>query len=220
MDKIAKEYNLSKNTLIEKALTSNAEILKGQTTAEAQIKAAKLRSEGTLGAAKITAGKETDFVKLANAKAALAADPTNQTLQKQVTAMEESAKLMKNQPAETAAQSKANIAIDKAVQAAMDTMEYKNAYRRGNKEKMKEIEENARRIASENLNYASTHETGDTGAPKLVPAPTQAPAVQKPPNIANIQGAPAGATVGKLTANGWEVFDKAGKLLGYYVKTK
>lgn len=38
---------------------------------------------------------------------------------------------------------------------------------------------------------------------------------EKPPTIASVQGAPAGATIGSKTANGWEVKDKNGKLLGY-----
>jgi hypothetical protein len=205
LDKIAKDYNVSKNQLIEKALTANAEILKGQTTAEAAIKAAKLRSQGTVGAATITAGKETDFVKLANAKAKLAADPTNETLQKQVTAMEDAAKLMKNQPAETNAASKENIAIDKAVEAVRDTLAYKKA----NPTQKNEMLNEARQVALDNLKYASQH----TETPKPVPAP--APAPSAPPSIASIKGAPPGSTIGKLTPQGWEVLDKNGKILGH-----
>ena len=208
LDKIAKDYNVSKNQLIEKALTANAEILKGQTTAEATIKAAKLRSQGTVGAATITAGKETDFVKLANAKAALAADPTNETLQKQVAAMEDAARLMKNQPAETNALSKENIAINKAVEAVTDTLAYKKA----NPTQQNEMLNKARQVALDNLNYASKN----TETPKPVPAP--APAPSAPPSIASIKGAPPGSTIGKLTPQGWEVLDKNGKILGHSVK--
>ena len=208
LDKIAKDYNVSKNQLIEKALTANAEILKGQTTAEAAIKAAKLRSQGTVNAATITAGKETDFVKLANAKAALAADPTNETLQKRVTAMEDAAKLMKNQPAETNALSKENIAINKAVEAVTDTLAYKKA----NPTQQNEMLNKARQVALDNLNYASKN----TETPKPVPAP--APAPSAPPSIASIKGAPPGSTIGKLTPQGWEVLDKNGKILGHSVK--
>ena len=208
LDKIAKDYNVSKNQLIEKALTANAEILKGQTTAEATIKAAKLRSQGTVGAATITAGKETDFVKLANAKAALAADPTNETLQKRVTAMEDAAKLMKNQPAETNALSKENIAINKAVEAVIDTLAYKKA----NPTQQNEMLNKARQVTLDNLNYASKN----TETPKPVPAP--APAPSAPPSIASIKGAPPGSTIGKLTPQGWEVLDKNGKILGHSVK--
>jgi hypothetical protein len=35
------------------------------------------------------------------------------------------------------------------------------------------------------------------------------------PNISTITGAPAGATIGKQTAKGWEVLDSSGKLIGY-----
>ena len=205
LDKIAKDYNVSKNQLIDKALTANAEILKGQTAAEATIKAAKLRSQGAVNAATITAGKETDFVKLATAKAALAADPTNETLQKQVTAMEEAAKLMKNQPAETNALSKENIAIDKAVEAVKDTLAYKKA----NPTQKNEMLDEARQVALDNLKYASKH----TETPK--PVPTPAPAPSAPPSIASIKGAPPGSTIGKLTPQGWEVLDKNGKILGH-----
>ena len=208
LDKIAKDYNVSKNQLIEKALTANAEILKGQTTAEATIKAAKLRSQGAVNAATITAGKKTDFVELANAKAALAADPTNETLQKRVTAMEDAAKLMKNQPAETNALSKENIAINKAVEAVIDTLAYKKA----NPTQQNEMLNKARQVTLDNLNYASKN----TETPKPVPAP--APAPSAPPSIASIKGAPPGSTIGKLTPQGWEVLDKNGKILGHSVK--
>ena len=205
LDKIAKDYNVSKNQLIEKALTANAEILKGQTTADAAIEAARLRSQGAVNAATITAGKETDFVKLANAKAKLAADPTNETLQKQVTAMEDAAKLMKNQPAETNALSKENIAIDKAVEAVTDTLAYKKA----NPAQKNEMLNEARRVALDSLKYASQH----TETPKPVPAP--APSPSAPPSIASIKGAPPGSTIGKFTPQGWEVLDKNGKILGH-----
>ena len=205
LDKIAKDYNVSKNQLIDKALTANAEILKGQTAAEATVKAATLRSQGAVNAATITAGKETDFVKLATAKAALAADPTNETLQKQVTAMEEAAKLMKNQPAETNALSKENIAINKAVEAVQDTLAYKKA----NPAQKNEMLNEARQVALDNLKYASKN----TETPKPVPAP--APAPPAPPSIASIKGAPPGSTIGKLTPQGWEVLDKNGKILGH-----
>ena len=205
LDKIAKDYNVSKNQLIEKALTANAEILNRQTAAEATIKAARLRSQGAVNAATITAGKKTDFVELANAKAALAADPTNETLQKRVTAMEDAAKLMKNQPAETNALSKENIAIDKAVEAVTDTLAYKKA----NPTQQNEMLNKARQVALDNLNYASKN----TETPKPVPAP--APAPSAPPSIASIKGAPPGSTIGKLTPQGWEVLDKNGKILGH-----
>ena len=208
LDKIAKDYNVSKNQLIEKALIANAEILNRQTTAEATIKAANLRSQGAVNAATITAGKKTDFVELANAKAALAADPTNETLQKRVTAMEDAAKLMKNQPAETNALSKENIAIDKAVGAVIDTLAYKKATPIQKDEMLNE----ARRVALDNLKYASKN----TETPKPVPAP--APAPSAPPSIASIKGAPPGSTIGKLTPQGWEVLDKNGKILGHSVK--
>ena len=208
LDKIAKDYNVSKNQLIEKALIANAEILNRQTTAEATIKAANLRSQGAVNAATITAGKKTDFVKLANAKAALAADPTNETLQKRVTAMEDAAKLMKNQPAETNALSKENIAINKAVEAVIDTLAYKKA----NPTQQNEMLNKARQVTLDNLNYASKN----TETPKPVPAP--APAPSAPPSIASIKGAPPGSTIGKLTPQGWEVLDKNGKILGHSVK--
>ena len=208
LDKIAKDYNVSKNQLIEKALIANAEILNRQTTAEATIKAANLRSQGAVNAATITAGKKTDFVELANAKAALAADPTNETLQKRVTAMEDAAKLMKNQPAETNALSKENIAINKAVEAVIDTLAYKKA----NPTQQNEMLNKARQVALDNLNYASKN----TETPKPVPAP--APAPSAPPSIASIKGAPPGSTIGKLTPQGWEVLDKNGKILGHSVK--
>ena len=205
LDKIAKDYNVSKNQLIERALNANAEILKGQTAAEATIKAANLRSQGAVNAAKITAGKETDFAKLANAKANLAADPTNKTLQNLVAAMEDAATLMKNQPAQTNASSKENIAIDKAVEAVKDTLAYKKA----NPTQQNEMLNKARQVALDNLNYASKN----TETPKPVPAP--APAPSAPPSIASIKGAPPGSTIGKLTPQGWEVLDKNGKILGH-----
>jgi hypothetical protein len=39
-----------------------------------------------------------------------------------------------------------------------------------------------------------------------------------PPDISTIKGAPAGSTIGKSTAKGWEVLDSSGKLIGYAQK--
>jgi len=38
------------------------------------------------------------------------------------------------------------------------------------------------------------------------------------PDISTIKGAPAGSTIGKSTAKGWEVLDSSGKLIGYAQK--
>jgi len=38
------------------------------------------------------------------------------------------------------------------------------------------------------------------------------------PDISTIKGAPAGSTIGKSTAKGWEVLDSSGKLIGYAKK--
>ena len=38
------------------------------------------------------------------------------------------------------------------------------------------------------------------------------------PDISTIKGAPAGSTIGKSTANGWEVLDSSGKVIGYAQK--
>ena len=119
--------------------------------------------------------------------------------------MEEAAKLMKNQPAETNALSKENIAIDKAVEAVTDTLAYKKA----NPAQKNEMLNEARQVALDNLKYASKN----TETPKPVPAP--APAPPAPPSIASIKGAPPGSTIGKLTPQGWEVLDKNGKILGH-----
>jgi hypothetical protein len=40
-------------------------------------------------------------------------------------------------------------------------------------------------------------------------------AEEKAPSIAEVKGAPAGASIGVKTAKGWEMKDKSGKLLGY-----
>lgn len=40
-------------------------------------------------------------------------------------------------------------------------------------------------------------------------------AEEKAPSIAEVKGAPAGASIGVKTAKGWEMRDKSGKLLGY-----
>lgn len=49
------------------------------------------------------------------------------------------------------------------------------------------------------------------------PAPA-APAAAKPakqPDLAKIPGVPSGSKIGKQTGQGWEVFDKSGKIIGY-----
>jgi transposase-like protein len=60
---------------------------------------------------------------------------------------------------------------------------------------------------------------GFNGPPRTVvkrPTPGQpAAAAGKQPNLANIPGVPAGAKLGKQTAQGWEVFDKSGKVIGH-----
>jgi hypothetical protein len=51
------------------------------------------------------------------------------------------------------------------------------------------------------------------------PKPGAAPATPKPaatkPDIKQVDGAPAGATIGAQTAKGWEIKDASGKLIGY-----
>jgi hypothetical protein len=47
------------------------------------------------------------------------------------------------------------------------------------------------------------------------PKPEPAAASEKPPSIGDVQGAPAGASIGSRTEKGWEVKDKSGKLIGY-----
>lgn len=54
--------------------------------------------------------------------------------------------------------------------------------------------------------------------PTAAPKPAAAPSDSKPPDIASVQGAPAGAVIGARTDKGWEVKDKNGKLLGYIRK--
>jgi hypothetical protein len=54
------------------------------------------------------------------------------------------------------------------------------------------------------------------GAPAPAPAPGKS---EKPPAIAEVQGAPAGSTIGAFVGGrGWEVKDKSGKVIGYVRK--
>ena len=46
-------------------------------------------------------------------------------------------------------------------------------------------------------------------------APAQAAPKGSAPDLSKVQGIPAGAKTGKLTAKGWEVFDSEGKLIGH-----
>lgn len=52
-------------------------------------------------------------------------------------------------------------------------------------------------------------------AAKTDAAPKTGDAEEKAPAIADVKGAPAGASIGVKTAKGWEMKDKSGKLLGY-----
>lgn len=53
-------------------------------------------------------------------------------------------------------------------------------------------------------------------AAKPTAPPAAAPAAtEKAPSISDVQGAPSGAAIGLRTAQGWEVKDKSGKLIGY-----
>lgn len=51
--------------------------------------------------------------------------------------------------------------------------------------------------------------------PKADAAAVKNNAEEKAPSIAEVKGAPAGASIGVKTAKGWEMKDKSGKLLGY-----
>jgi hypothetical protein len=53
--------------------------------------------------------------------------------------------------------------------------------------------------------------------PKPEPAakPDAAAKAEKAPSIGDVQGAPAGSSIGARTEKGWEVKDKSGKLIGY-----
>ena len=51
--------------------------------------------------------------------------------------------------------------------------------------------------------------------PKPTPGAGSGAAAEKAPSIADVQGAPAGSSIGARTEKGWEVKDKSGKLLGY-----
>ena len=52
-------------------------------------------------------------------------------------------------------------------------------------------------------------------AAKTDAAPKVGDAEEKAPSIAEVKGAPAGASIGVKTTKGWEMRDKSGKLLGY-----
>jgi len=52
-------------------------------------------------------------------------------------------------------------------------------------------------------------------AAKTDAAPKVGDAEEKAPSIAEVKGAPPGASIGVKTAKGWEMKDKSGKLLGY-----
>ncbi len=59
----------------------------------------------------------------------------------------------------------------------------------------------------------------DTNKPPPKPEPAAKPdaaaKAEKAPSIGEVQGAPAGASIGIRTEKGWEVKDKSGNLIGY-----
>jgi hypothetical protein len=52
-------------------------------------------------------------------------------------------------------------------------------------------------------------------APKVGDAAVKTKTEEKAPSIAEVKGAPAGASIGVKTAKGWEMKDKSGNLIGY-----
>jgi hypothetical protein len=58
-----------------------------------------------------------------------------------------------------------------------------------------------------------------SGAPAAAPAAPAPSDAKSPPQIAQVQGAPAGSSIGALVSGrGWEVKDKSGKVIGYVGK--
>ena len=68
-----------------------------------------------------------------------------------------------------------------------------------------------------NKNRAAVGLSPLTAYPGTPPAPARAEGGSKgsAPDLSKVQGIPAGAKTGKLTAKGWEVFDSEGKLIGH-----
>ena len=65
---------------------------------------------------------------------------------------------------------------------------------------------------------AEEQRLGASSNPDAAPATSAAPAAapaSAPPNIASVDGAPRGATIGAQTSRGWEVKDRSGKVIGY-----
>ena len=66
---------------------------------------------------------------------------------------------------------------------------------------------------------AQARESASPQAAPTRPKPGATPATPKPaatkPDIKQVDGAPAGATIGAQTAKGWEIKDASGKLIGY-----
>jgi len=149
---------------------------------------------------------------LAAARLALAEDPENPKLLRQVKALEDTLSLAKTAQWNPEKAGSEEAKLTAKTDTDLDT------------------QVNKKKIFDPDWQNASTSAQKDAAEKAIrdrIIANRQPPAKGKPsgegvnknsttaPNISTITGAPAGATIGKQTAKGWEVLDSSGKLIGY-----
>jgi hypothetical protein len=149
---------------------------------------------------------------LAAARLALAEDPQNPKLLRQVKALEDTLSLAKTAQWNPEKAGSEEAKLTAKTDTDLDT------------------QVNKKKIFDPDWQNASTSAQKDAAEKAIrdrIIANRQPPAKGKPsgegvnknsttaPNISTITGAPAGATIGKQTAKGWEVLDSSGKLIGY-----
>jgi hypothetical protein len=75
------------------------------------------------------------------------------------------------------------------------------------------VRDKATALQKGSLDARDTNKPAAPAKPEAAPKPEAAS--EKAPTIGDVQGAPAGASIGTRTEKGWEVKDKSGKLIGY-----
>lgn len=75
------------------------------------------------------------------------------------------------------------------------------------------VRDKATALQKGSLDARDTNKPAAPAKPEAAPKPEAA--AEKAPSIGDVQGAPAGASIGSRTEKGWEVKDKSGKLIGY-----
>jgi len=75
------------------------------------------------------------------------------------------------------------------------------------------VRDKATALQKGSLDARDTNKPAAPAKPEAAPKPEAAS--EKAPSIGDVQGAPAGASIGSRTEKGWEVKDKSGKLIGY-----